>query len=148
MRKKGSTFILSDARDNDLIRAYREIIKKQLALYGRIVPTGIANIVVNSPASRYWVSSERACSVILMMDKGKSIDYMKRNTVRFYHALYKDFCKYRSSHPDMCVKHIVEIIIQEPAPCFAISPRVAGSIIFKMKKKCQQEIIHRLNPQY
>lgn len=144
MRKKGSVFLMSEERDMDLMRAYREIIKKQLSLYGRITATGIMKKVVNSPASRYWVSSERAYSVILKMDKGKSISYMKTRAEVFYRSLYRDFCVYRESHPNLPAKYIVEIVIQNPAPCFMISPAFAGNIIGKMKQKCREEKLKKL----
>ena len=144
MRKKGSVFLMSNDRDKDLIRAYREVIKKQLNLYGRITATGIMAKVVNSPASRYWVSSERAYSVILKMDKGESISYMKTRAQVFYRSLYKDFCVYRESHSGLPSKYIVEIVIQRPAPCFMISPAFARNIIFRMKKQCWEEKMRRL----
>ncbi len=144
MRKKGSTFALAESRDKDLLRVYREIISKQLDLYGRITITGLMEKVVNSPASRYWVSSERACSIILKIDKGETLSQMKKNMIIFYRSLYAEFCTYKNTHPGMPAKHIIEIIIQQPAPCFVVSPRVAGSIIYRMKIKCQRENIQRL----
>lgn len=144
MRKKGSTFALAEERDRDLYRAYRELIKKQLLLYGRINETGLMGKLVHCPASRYWVSSERASCIIYKMNKGKSIDYMKKNAIHFYESLYEEFCKYRNLHPDASIKEIVEIAIQQPAPCFLLSPRVASQIIYRMKKICLKETVKRL----
>lgn len=138
MRKRGSVFILSQERDKDLFRAYRVVLRKQLQLYGRVTLTGIMEKVVNSPASRYWVSSDRAYSVILRMDKGQPVRMKPRAKV-FYKSLYKDFCIYREKHPELPIKHIVEIVIQQPAPCFMISSEFARMIIFKMRKLCRQE---------
>ena len=146
MRKKGSVFVLSDSRNRDLLRAYNEQVKKQLRLYGRITQTGLVERAVNSPASRFWVSSERACVIIYRLEKGESIGYMKRNKLRFYTELYKAFCLYREQHPEItCVKHLVEIVVMQPAPCFPITPRVARNIIEKMRRKCQKEKINKLN---
>lgn len=139
MRKKGSVFIMAKERDKDLMRAYREVIRKELRLYGRVTVTGLMEKVVDSTASRYWVSSDRAYSVILRMDKGEDISYMKDRAQRFYRSLYSDFCKYRESHRGMVAKHIVEIVIQYPAPCFMISPEFAGYIICQTKKKLKEE---------
>ena len=137
---------MSDNRNRDLLRAYNEQVKRQLRLYGRVTRTGLAEKVVNSPASRFWVSSERACVVIYKMEKGESIGYMKRNKRRFYTELHKAFLRYRSQHPELkCVKHIVEMVVMQPAPCFPITSRVAKNIIEKMRRKCQKEKINRWN---
>lgn len=146
MRKKGDVFALSEQRDRDLLNAYHRQLEKQLHLYGRINQTGLIQKVINSPASRYWVSSERATVVISKLEKGEPINYMKDNKLRFYQELYKGYCKYKESHPDMPKKHIVEIIIMQPAPCFAFTPRVADNIIRRMKRICREEKINRFTP--
>lgn len=146
MRKKGNIFILSDKRDRDLLRAYNEQIQKHLNLYGRVIQTGLMEQVINSPASRYWVSSERACVVISKLEHGESISYMNPVKQRFYNSLYNEFIKYRQLHPEIQTrKHIIEIVVMLPAPCFAITPRVARNIIQRIRRKCQKEKIERLN---
>lgn len=147
MRKKGNVFALSDSRDRDLLRAYNELVKKQLRLYGRICKTGLMEQVVDSPASRYWVSSDRACAIIYRLEKGERIDYMKRNRVKFYISLYEDFRRYKKLHPEVqATKHIVEIVVMQPAPCFPVTPRVAGNIVERMRRRCRQEKVRRLCP--
>lgn len=148
MRKKGSKFLLERERNEDIMRIYRELTKKQLSLYGRICYAKLLESVVNSQASRYWVSPERASSIIYKMEKGMSFDGMKKNTVRFYKSLYNDYQLYKDFHPKTSTKAIVEEILMQPAPCFLLTPRVAGDIIFKMKKKCRQETIRNLRCSY
>lgn len=144
MRKKGNVFLLEEERNKDLMRVYREVITHQLQAKGAINMKQALALIVNSPSSRYWVSTDRACSIIYKMNKGVSLDKMKRNTLIFYRALYADFLNYKSLHPELPIKHIVEIIVQNPAPCFLLSPRVAGMIIYKMKKQCLKETMQRL----
>ncbi len=145
MRKKGNVFILSDRRDRDLLRAYNEQVGRQLRLYGRVVQTGLMERVVASPASRYWVSSERACVVIGKMERGESIAYMNPAKRRFYNALYNAFLTYRKEHPEVQArKHVVEMVVMQPAPCFSVTPRVARNIIQRVRRKCQREKIERL----
>jgi hypothetical protein len=148
MRKKGSIFILEKERNEDLMRIYREITKKQLNLYGRVCHAKILEKVVNSQASRYWVSPERASSIIYKMEKGMSFKGMKKNTVLFYKSLYYDYRLYKDFHPKMSTRAIVEEVLMQPAPCFLITPRVAGDVIYKMKKKCQQQTIRNLRCSY
>lgn len=143
MRKAGDVFAFTEQRDMDLLSAYQRQISRQLQLYGRINATGLIQKVINSTASRYWVSSERASVVINKLEKGESISYMKPNKIRFYSELYKEFCSYREKHPGMPKKHIVEIVVTYPAPCFGMTQRVASNIIRKMRRKCQEEKISR-----
>ena len=153
MRKKGSVFVLTDGRDRDLLRAYNEQLRKQLRLYGRVCQSLLAEKTVGSPASRFWVSSERACVVVYRMMRGESIGYMNPVKHRFYTALYQAFCRYREEHPQiryreehpqMPVKHIVEIVVTQPAPCFPVTARVAKNIIERTRRRCQREKIERL----
>ena len=145
MRKKGSVFVLTDGRYRDLLRAYNEQLRKQLRLYGRVCQSLLAEKVVNSPASRYWVSSERACVVIYRLERGESIAYMNPVKFRFYTALHRAFCHYRELHPEItCIKHIVEIVVMQPAPCFPVTPRVAKCIIERTRRRCQREKIELL----
>ncbi len=144
MRKKGSTFILERERNEDILRIYRELTKKQLSLYGRICHSKLLECVVNSQATRYWVSPERASSIIYKMKKGMSFNGMKKNTIKFYKSLYNDYELYKSFHPKMSDRAIVEEVLLQPAPCFLLTPRVAGDIIFKMKKQCRQQTIRNL----
>lgn len=148
MRKKGSVFMLEDKRDRDLMRVYRKTITDHLNTRGAIDMKQALPQIVNSPAARYWVSTDRACSVVYKMNKGIALAGMKENTLLFYQALYREFTVYQALHPELPIKHIVEIIVQNPAPCFLLSPRVAGMVIHKMKKKCFEETMKRLRHCY
>lgn len=149
MRRKGSVSVFTDSRDRDLLRAYNELCRCQLLLYGRVVKTGLMERVVASRASRFWVSSERACVIVYRMERGESIGYMKPGKRRFYTELYRAFCRYRDEHPEArCVKHIVELVVMQPAPCFPITPRVARNIIEKTRRICQREKIERLRSKW
>lgn len=133
MRKKGDVFQMAGQRDKDLFEAYRREVKRQLSLYGRITVTGLMQKVVESPASRYWVSPERACVVMRKLERGEPIAYMKPNKQRMYTALYREYAAYRREHPGTPMKHAVEIVVERPAPCFAVTWRVAGNIVRRLK---------------
>lgn len=143
MRKKGSVCQTADQRNRDLLRAYKELAGKQLHLYGRINRASLLEQVVNSPAARFWVSSERACVIIYKLERGESIGYMKRNKVRFYTELYQTFLALRRRHPGMCTKHLVEMAVVQPAPCFPVTARVARNLIEKTRRRCQREKIEQ-----
>lgn len=113
-------------------------------MYGRVCKTLILTQLVNMPAKRYWLSPERAYSVISQIRKGTLTVDPNKNICRLYYALYDDFKVYKREHPDMPDTRAVEEVIMLPAPCFGLEPRVAGIIIRKMSKQCREEKIRRL----
>lgn len=144
MRHKGSLSQLSKGRNKDLYDNFCRLTKRHLSLYGRVSKTLLLTQLVNAPARRYWISSERAYSVISQIRKGTLGVKPEKNICRLYYALYDEFKVYKREHPDMPDTRIAEEIIHHPAPCFGLEPRVAGIIIRKMSKQCQQEKIRRL----
>lgn len=144
MRHKGSLSQLSKGRNKDLYENFCKLTKRHLTLYGRVCKTLILTQLVNTPAKRYWLSSERAYSVISQIQKGTLTVNPKKSICRLYYALYDEFKVYKKEHPETPDTRIAEIIIYNPAPCFGLEPRVAGAIIRKMSKQCQQEKIRRL----
>lgn len=147
MRRKGATSQISKERNRDLYERYCVLVKRHLSLYGRICKTLIFRQLVNSPAKRYWISSERAYSVISQIRKGTLDVKPSKSICRLYYALYDDFVQYKEQHPEMPDTRIMEEVIQMPAPCFGLEPRVADIIIRKISKQCQKEKIRRLSIQ-
>jgi hypothetical protein len=113
-------------------------------MYGRICKTLILAQLVNSTARRYWISPERAYAVISQIRKRTFKVNPKKTVCRLYYALYDDFLTFKAEHPEIPDTRAVEDVIQQPAPCFGLEPRVAGIIIRKMSKQCQEEKIRRL----
>lgn len=144
MRHKGSLSQLSKGRNEDLYERYSQLRKRHLNLYGRICETLILKQLVNSPAQRYWLSSERAYAVISQIRKGTLYVNPKKTICRLYYALYDEFKKYKAEHPEIPDTRIVEDIIYQPAPCFGLEPRVAGIIVKKIARQCKEEKIRRL----
>lgn len=143
-RKKGSRPQHLKDRNKDLYEVFCSLTKRHLSLYGHICQTLILTQLVSSPAKRYWISSERAYSVISQIKKGTLKVSPSKNICRLYYALYDDFVRYKELHPEVPDTRAAEEIIMQPAPCFGLEPRVAGIIIRKMSKQCQQEKIRRL----
>lgn len=144
MRHKGSVSQLSKGRNKDLYDNFTNLMKRHLNMYGRVCKTLILTQLVNVPAKRYWISPERGYSVISQIRKGILDVNPDKNICRLYYALYDDFKVYKKLHPEVPDTRAVEEVIQQPAPCFGLEPRVAGIIIRRMSKQCQQEKIRRL----
>ena len=144
MRHKGSFSQLRKGRNEDLYDNFCRLTKRHLEMYGRICKTLILAQLVNSTARRYWISPERAYAVISQIRKGTFKVNPKKTVCRLYYALYDDFLTFKAEHPEIPDTRAVEDVIQQPAPCFGLEPRVAGIIIRKMSKQCQEEKIRRL----
>lgn len=126
-------------RDADLMNAYREALSRQLGTYGRTNGERIYLETVRHPALRYWVSSERAYNVVIGIDRGRSIEYMKENRRKMYLALYEEVCRIRNRHKQISTLEAVEEAVSRPAPCFPLSPRVARCIITRMKNETRKK---------
>lgn len=144
MRHKGSFSQLRKGRNEDLYDNFCRLTKRHLDMYGRICKTLILAQLVNSTARRYWISPERAYAVISQIRKRTFKVNPKKTVCRLYYALYDDFLTFKAEHPEIPDTRAVEDVIQQPAPCFGLEPRVAGIIIRKMSKQCQEEKIRRL----
>lgn len=131
-------------RNLDLLRAYREALDRNMRSDKDLVYMDLLTETVSSQASRYWVSVERASSVIYQMNKGNMPKGMKENAKVFYMSLFERFESYRSEHHKMPIKHIVSVIIESPAPCFVLTPESAKAIISKMRKECYERTMRRL----
>ena len=144
MRHKGSLSQLMKGRNQDLYDNFCLLTKRHLEMYGRICKTLILAQLVNSTSKRYWISPERAYAVVSQIRKGTLNVNPNKTICRLYYSPYDDFKKYKAEHPDIPDTRAVEEVIHQPAPCFGLEPRVAGIIIRKMSKQCQEEKIRRL----
>ena len=75
MKHLGCILDFTHERNCDLMRAYRKKIEEA----NTIVMPVIFELVSQSPASRFWVSEERAAIVISAMAAGKPMPRMREN---------------------------------------------------------------------
>lgn len=122
-------------RDEDLMRAYHEQMDKAMKSNHDIEQEDVIIKTVNSNASRYWISLERACAIVYKIRKGDKLIGIKGNSKRLYESIYNEYLKAREENPAATVKHLVEVIIEQPAPCFALTPQSASLLINKIKRK-------------
>ena len=117
MKYFGSILEFTRARNIDLMRAYRE----KLAEASIIVMPVIFELVAESPASRFWVSEERAAIV------------MRRNKREMFEEIYRRFIIMKQEFPDKSVYELVTNIVNQPAPKFYLTPRTVGEFIYRIK---------------
>lgn len=129
MKYLGSIQDFTRERNADLMRAFRE----QLALARFIVMPEIFELVAESPASRFWVSEERAAVVISAMVAGKPFPRMRSNKREMFQEIYRRFLIERRKKPKMTVFELATIIVNQPAPKFYLTPRTVGEFIYRIQ---------------
>lgn len=125
----GSIMYFIRQRNDDLMRAYRE----QLALARYIVKPEIFKKVAESPASRFWVSEERAAVEVSRMLAGKPFPSMRPNKREMFEEIFRRYIALRDAHPHMSLLALVSIIVHQPAPKFYFTPRTVGEFIYRIK---------------
>lgn len=129
MKYFGSILDFTKERNADLMRAFRE----QLALARFIVMPEIFEMVAESPASRFWVSEERATIVISAMIAGKPMPRMRSMKREMFQEIYRRFIIERDKHPKKSVYELVSAIVNQPAPKFYLTPRTVGEFIYRIQ---------------
>lgn len=129
MKYFGCILDFTQQRNADLMRAFRH----QLALSDFIVMPNIFELVADSPASRFWVSEERATIVISAMAAGKPLPRMRHNKREMFDEIYCRFLIERKANPNKSTYELVAKIVNQPAPKFYLTPRTVGEFIYRIK---------------
>lgn len=93
----------------------------------------IFELVADSPASRFWVSEERATIVISAMAAGKPLPRMRHNKREMFDEIYRRFLIERKANPNKSTYELVAKIVNQPAPKFYLTPRTVGEFIYRIK---------------
>ena len=96
MKKKYSHFEYEDERNEDLMRAYREIREKYPEMKSREIDEEISRM----PSKRFWVSEERASIVISAMLKGRKFDRMGKTKLEMYNEILKRVIELKQKMPN------------------------------------------------
>lgn len=133
MRTSGSTFIHQGERDRDLMKAFLS----QINSCKRIYLPDILDATVNSPASRFWVTEERALSVIRRIQRGDSLQKMIPTKREMFHEIYRRVSEKMDKCPDLSLKEAVAAVVAGKAPKFYITVGTAKVIIHLIRKKAR-----------
>ena len=129
MKYFGSILDFTRERNADLMRVYHD----RLAEASIIVMPVIFQLVADSPASRFWVSEERAAIVISAMAAEKPMPRMRSNKREMFEEIYRRYLIMREDYPDKSVYELVTKIVNQPAPKFYLTPRTVGEFIYRIK---------------
>jgi len=131
MKPVGTKFEFAEQRNEDLISTYR----RKLSECEVIRLPKVLRETVQSPSKRFWVSEERAIIVVMQMMAGKNLDRMQPMRKAMYEEIYRRTMKVKMMNPEMTITDIVSRVIEQPAPCFYLTPGSAKVIIHNAMKK-------------
>lgn len=129
MKYFGSIMDFTAQRNDDIMRVYR----KHLQNARFIIMPDIFELVANSPASRFWVSEERAAIVVSAMLAGRPLPRMRSNKREMFEEIYRRFTLEKEKYPQKSLFEIVSHIVHQPAPKFYFTPRTIGELIYRIK---------------
>jgi hypothetical protein len=130
MKPFGSISDFVPQRNNELIRAFRKILHE--SSYIKIKE--VTNRLVNMPASRFWVSEERASTVVSAMVAGRGLPKNMRPSKReMFTEIYNRVVEMRKTNPKAPIRELAAIAVNTPAPKFYMCPRSALVVIYKIK---------------
>jgi hypothetical protein len=141
MKPHGCISEYADQRKADLLRAYRtyiancRLIEKAKALED----------IVNMSASRFYVSRQRACSVVIAILSGKdNLSTMRPNKREMFVEIFNRTMALKKEHPELSLGDAVEQVISSPAPKFYLSSGSAKTIINEAKKEWARMHMRRI----
>lgn len=129
MKHHGCILDFTHERNADLMRAYRA----KLAEVGHIIMPDIFSRVADSPASRFWVSEERAAVVVSAMLTERPLPRMRQNKREMFEEIFRRYTAAQAADPTRSVFEIVADVVNQPAPKFYLTPRTVGEFIYRIK---------------
>ena len=135
MKSHGSVIECAEERMHDLLMCYR----KYMSSCEHIFIPEVFEHVVNMPASRFYVSEQRATNVISQIIKGSKLKNMRPTKREMFFEIYRRFLIEKKAQPNLPMTQLVGIVIEQPAPKFYLAPGSARVMILKARKKWYEE---------
>ncbi len=129
MKHHGSCADYTPLRNRELLLAFR----REMAVAPFIRRLEICRKVADSPASRFWVSEERAAAVISSMLAGRRLPKMSHNKREMFTEIYWRYISMRDLRPRESLFSLISEIVHQPAPKFYLTPLTVGEIIYRIR---------------
>lgn len=136
MKKQGCRIDYAAARGEEVKRAFRKAWECAASMVKGYQPDveHVAAVAVRMPASRFYVSEERAAAVVSQMMRGETAtDGMRESKRRMYGELLRRVRQQMSKRPGASLVDLVASVIYEPAPEFYMEPATALFIMSRMR---------------
>lgn len=128
MKRQGAVSDFSAQRRADVMRAYRQA----MAEAAKINVHDVMQTAVEMPASRFWVSEERATQVVSGLLRGTlSLRGMRPTKARMYSEILRRLKALKEESPDMRLVDAVSEVICSKAPEFYISANTARAMLYR-----------------
>lgn len=137
MKKKGSKFEYEQQRDDELVRAFRSAMTHCAV----IRKTNIYKVVSRMPASRFWVSEERATIVVSRIMQGDDLADMRPCKRRMFMEIYRRVMTLHRERPEAAVYDLVFDVVHQPAPEMFLTPGSIKTILIRIRKR--ERLDHR-----
>lgn len=131
MKHYGNNFEYEEERNADLMRAYRKCLA---SFHGHIDSDRLWKDVANTPSCRYWVSEERAYTVVRRMLNGEDVPCTQKEKRDMYHEIAWRTERLQKKHPYLGLKTCVSIVVNSKAPRFFMTPLSVRETIYKIRR--------------
>lgn len=129
MRRIGSSLDYTHERNRDIIRAYRSIVADLDVVDERLT----FELLSVAPASRFWVSAERAAVVVSDLIRQRPLPDMNPLRRRMFIEIMRRYIALRKHRPGLPLSHVIGEIVAQPAPEFYLSPRTLAEYVRRIK---------------
>lgn len=119
-------------RDKDLFEVYRKVLDE---IEPPFQLKDILRRVVLHEAKRFYVSERFVYETIRDMLAGNEVEIQSPERRRMINDVYKKVVSQREKYPGKVLKHIVEEVLDEPAPEFYLKVSSAKTILCNLKKR-------------
>lgn len=132
MKHKNCISDFATLRRRELLQRFREKLAEQSAACVK----RICREAAETPASRFWVSEERAATVIYALDKGENIlDGMFPERREMFLEIYRRYREMRKIYPEETVVKLVSEIVYQPAPRHFLSAERVRTLVNDEKRR-------------
>lgn len=143
IKHKGSTSEFKGERERELLAAYKAQLSKRRH---KRLDYSFWEAVAQTPATRFWVSVDRAVEVIRKLFRGENPNSKSKKNIEMFADLFQVVLKEKEKNPDDKLALLVERAIRTPAPQMYITPNSAKIIISKIRKRIRATELQHLQP--
>lgn len=143
IKHKGSISEFKGERERELLAAYKVQLAKRRH---KRLDYSFWEAVSKTPATRFWVSVDRAVEVIRKLLRGEKPNSKSKKNIEMFEDLFQVVLKEKEKNPDDKLFLLVERAIRAPAPQMYITPNSAKIIISKIRRKIRATESQRLRP--
>ena len=131
MKTNGCIADYREEKERQLMKAYR----KALSECRCVNLNTIFKKTADSPASRFFVSEERAAAVISKMMRGQKPKMVSALKMQMFREILRRVQDIRSENPTFSIYHCCVLAVNSPAPKFYMTPLSVRQTIYRLKRE-------------